>query len=236
LRNSLSLRLALGAALVCGVFGAIASAPASGAGNPAPARSQSKDWSIKADYIEACSCSLFCSCYFNTKPEGGMMCEFNNAVKITEGHVGDVKVDGLKVWLSGDLGGDFSKGKMKSAILTVEPGTTKQQQEAVMFLLGKIYPVKWAKMNADTSKITWEKNGMNGHAKLANGKGEVTLKGEKGANGQQVVINNLKYWGAQKNTGFYLAKGTHRYKGFGHNYSHKDRNGFFVHIESAGNG
>src|SRR5437764_222295 len=69
-----------------------------------------KTWSINADYIEACSCHLFCPCYFNTGPEGGMMCEFNNAVKIAEGHVGDVKVDGLKFWVSGDLGGDFSKG------------------------------------------------------------------------------------------------------------------------------
>ena len=51
---------------------------------------QDKTWSIKADYIEACSCSAFCSCYFNPEPEGGMMCEFNNAVKIASGHVGDV--------------------------------------------------------------------------------------------------------------------------------------------------
>src|SRR5437588_12486816 len=36
-----------------------------------------KSWSIKADYIEACSCNLFCQCYFSTKPEGGTMCEFN---------------------------------------------------------------------------------------------------------------------------------------------------------------
>src|SRR5438876_4991769 len=66
-----------------------------------------KTWAVKADYIEACSCSLFCSCYFNTQPEGGEMCEFNNAIKITEGHVGDVDVSGKKLWLSGDLGGDF---------------------------------------------------------------------------------------------------------------------------------
>ncbi len=48
-----------------------------------------KTWSIKADYIEACSCSAFCSCYFNPEPEGGMMCEFNNAVKIAVGHAAD---------------------------------------------------------------------------------------------------------------------------------------------------
>src|SRR5262249_9909495 len=76
-------------------------------------KDDAKTWAIKADYIEACSCSAFCSCYFNPEPEGGMMCEFNNAVKIASGHVGNVKLDGKKFWLSGDLGGDFTKG-MKS--------------------------------------------------------------------------------------------------------------------------
>src|SRR5215467_13820518 len=70
---------------------------------------KNSSWSVKADYIEACSCHLFCPCYFNTGPEGGHHCEFNNAVKIAEGHVGDVKVDGAKFWLSGDLGGDWPR-------------------------------------------------------------------------------------------------------------------------------
>ncbi len=48
---------------------------------------ENQTWSVKADYIEACSCHLFCPCYFNAKPEGGHHCEFNNAIKITQGHV-----------------------------------------------------------------------------------------------------------------------------------------------------
>ncbi len=201
---------------------------------PAKSAEPAKTWAVKADYIEACSCNLFCQCYFSTKPEGGTMCEFNNAVKVTEGHVGDVKVDGVKFWLSGDLGGDFSKGNMKSAVITVEPTATKPQVEAIKFLVGKIYPVKWKSVAVDKAPMTWERTGLNGHAKLGNGQGEVSLKGVAGPDGKLTVINNLKYWGAQKNTGFYLAKGTHHYKGHGHNYSHKDMNGFFIHIESAG--
>src|SRR5579859_6436095 len=186
-------------------------------------------WSIKADYIEACSCHLFCSCYFNTGPEGGMKCEFNNAVKVQEGHVGDVKVDGLKFWISGDLGGDFTKG-MKGAIITVEPGTSKKEEEAILFLIAKIYPVKWEKVEVDHALIKWEKNGMKGHALLGKGQGEVILEGVMEANGEQSVLRNVKYWGAQNNTGFFLAKSTHHYKGHGYDYSLKDRNGFFIHI------
>jgi hypothetical protein len=191
-----------------------------------------KTWSIKADYIEGCSCSLFCSCYYNTSPEGGMMCEFNNAVKIESAHVGEVKLDGKKFWISGDLGGDFTKG-MKSAIITFEPGTTKPEKEAIVFLIGKIYPVTWASVNMDEAPITWERNGQNGHAKLGD-KGEIRLEGAKGADGKPMIINNLKYWGAQKNNGFELAYSTHRYKGFGHDYKLARKNGFFIHIESSG--
>lgn len=192
-----------------------------------------KTWAIEADYIEACSCHLFCSCYFNTSPDGGHACEFNNAVKVASGHVGDVKVDGVKFWMSGDLGGDFSTGEMKSAVVTFDSAVTKEQQEALKYLIAKLYPVKWGKMQVDTAPITWEMNGMDAHAKVGD-KGSVDLVGVKDSHGKQSVVSNTNYWGAQKNDGFHLAKGTHAYKGFGHDYTFKDRNGFTIHVASEG--
>jgi len=192
-----------------------------------------KSWSLKADYIEACSCHLFCPCYFNTGPEGGHMCEFNNAVRIAEGHVGDVKVDGCKFWMSGDLGGDFSKGEMKTAIITFDTAVTKEQQEAIQFLVGKVYPVKFQTIVTDVAAITWEKKeDGSAWAKLGD-KAEVKLTPVV-ADGKQTVVRDLKYWGAQKNTGFYLCKSEHWYKGHGFDYRHSDKNGFCIRIESEG--
>ncbi|MBI1755953.1 MAG: DUF1326 domain-containing protein [Fimbriimonas ginsengisoli] len=188
-------------------------------------------WSIKADIIEACSCSMFCECYFNMHPEG-MMCEFDNAFSVAEGHMGDVDFSGKKFWLSGDLGSDFTKG-MKHGIVTFEPGTTKEQKGAIGFVLGKVYPVKWAEMNMDEAKMTWERTGDKGHATL-DGHGEVNLEAVPGANGKPIVINNLKYFGADTNNGFELAYSNHHYKGFGMDYTHEHRNGFFIHIEATG--
>lgn len=152
---------------------------------------------------------------------------------MADGHVGDVKVDGAKFWMSGDLGGDFSKGEMKSAVITFDPAVTLKQQEALKFLIGKVYPVKWASVTVDKAPITWEMRGDNAHAKLGTA-AEVTLTGVKDDGGKQTVISNLKYWGAQRNNGFHLAKGTHHYKGHGLNYKYEDRNGFMIHIESDG--
>jgi len=194
-----------------------------------------KTWSVKADYIEACSCNLFCQCYFQTSPEGGEFCEFNNAVKIREGHVGDTKVDGLKFWLSGDLGGDFSKGQMKSAVVTFDKGTSDDQKKAIVFLVGKIYPVTWGKVVTDEQPITWERNGNNGMAMIGDGTiGKVELTGVPGPDGKLVTIHDLKYWGADKNSGFELAHSVHHYKGNGFDYDETNKNGFFITVEAQG--
>ncbi len=80
-------------------------------------------WAMNASIIEACSCPMFCQCYFNPEPAahaegehaghggGKHYCKFNNAIKVNHGNYGATKLDGAKFWVSGDLGGDFSKGQ-----------------------------------------------------------------------------------------------------------------------------
>jgi hypothetical protein len=199
---------------------------------PTAVQQGEKTWAIKADYIEACSCNLFCVCYFQTRPDGERCCEFNVAVKITSGHVGDVKVDGEQYWLSGDLGGDFTKG-LKGVVITFDTRTPKEKRDAIGFLISKIYPYKFDSVKTDEGPITYQKDGWNGHATLGD-RAEITLKGVKDGNGDPSVIHNLQYWGAKKNDGFYLAFSDHRYKGNGYDYSHTHRNGFFITVEASG--
>src|SRR5574341_56733 len=89
----------------------VAASPAPPAGGTSPA------WNMNATIIEACSCPMFCQCYFNSEPAGhaghekegkaGHFCRFNNAFKVNKGSFGNVKLDNLKFWVAGDLGGDF---------------------------------------------------------------------------------------------------------------------------------
>src|SRR6185436_12860245 len=102
-------------------------------------------WSMNATAIEACSCPMFCQCYFNIQPAGhstmshgsmaGMseehFCKFNNAYKVNKGSYGATKLDGAKFWIYGDLGGDFSKGEMNWAVVTFDKATTKEQRDAI---------------------------------------------------------------------------------------------------------
>jgi len=213
------------AALGCAGSSSTSSSPGMGAAGE-------KSWAIRAEYIEACSCNLFCMCYFQSHPDGDRCCEFNMAVKIQAGHVGNVMVDGEYFWLSGDLGGDFTKG-LKGVVITFDQKTPKEKRDAIATLITKIYPYKFDSVKTDEGPITYKKDGINGHATLGD-RAEITLEGVKNKDGQPTVIKNLNYWGAQKNDGFYLAYGTHRYKGNGYDYSHKRMNGFFITLESSG--
>jgi hypothetical protein len=193
-------------------------------------------WSLKASYIEACSCDLFCACYFNTHPDKDY-CKFNNAIKIEKGHYGNVKLDGMKLWMAGDLGGDFSKGEMKSVYFTFEPSATQEQVDAALKVFAMIYPAKFMDQGVDRAPIVWEKKGKTAYAKLGDGQAEVTLSVVTGNDGRSpVVIKNLTYWGAKKNNGFVMAKSKHHYKGHQLDYAFEDANGFLIELESSGGG
>src|SRR5438552_4671917 len=95
----------------------------------APVAVQAKEahanWDFNATIIEACSCPMFCQCYFNAQPAdhpgccppnsdpkaAPRYCRFNNAFHVNHGSYGPTKLDGSKFWVAGDLGGDFSKGE-----------------------------------------------------------------------------------------------------------------------------
>lgn len=189
-------------------------------------------WSIKASYIESCSCRMFCPCYFSTKPDMHM-CEFNNVIMIKQGQLGSTKLDGMKIWMTGDLGEDFGDGQAEWLVVTFEPSATQEQMDAAGKIFSQIYPATWDDFRVDKKKIAME-FGENPHATLGNGEAEVSLEMIKDKHGKQVVINNLNYWGSKSNTGFKLGYGTHRYKGNGRDFEHEHVNGFLIDIEGKG--
>jgi hypothetical protein len=189
-----------------------------GADEPAKQQDQPKepDWAMNATIIEACSCPMFCQCYFDTKPAahgehaahggGEHFCKMNNAYKVNKGHYGETKLDGAKFWVAGDLGAEFSDGEMDWAVLTFDPAVTKEQREGIQKVLGHLYPVKWKSFTISEDKpVEWKADKERAVAKLDGGKAaEVVLKKNQGMSDEPIVIKNLKYWGAPRNDGFVL--------------------------------
>ena len=204
--------------------------------SPAQTATKEKPWSVKASFIDACSCNLLCPCLFNMHPDKNF-CRFNSAMKIEKGNYGDVKLDGMKVWMSGDMGADFSHGEFKSLYLTFEPSATQEQVEAATKVISQINPVKAKDSGVDRAPIEWERKGKTAHAKLGDGQGEISLSVLTGLDGKNpIVLRNVALGAEKKNNGLILAKSKHHYKGHQLDYAFEDKNGGIYEIESSGGG
>jgi Protein of unknown function (DUF1326) len=208
--------------------------------------SKAPEWSINATAIEACSCPMFCQCYFNTKPAGhhnhaggqDHYCKANLAYKINKGNYGAVKLDGTKFWLTDDLGGDFSQGKMDWTILTFDKSSTQQQRDAIAFIYKKLFPVQWNSFETAEGVIDkWEFNRDMAVATLDGGKtAEIRLKRFPGMTNDSVVIHNLKYFGAPRNDGFVLMPNEiETYRIGPKAFEFKGTNGFMITVDMNSN-
>jgi len=213
------------------------------------------DWSMNASIIEACSCPMFCQCYFTPRPAGhashGDMaghggaeehfCRANNVFQVNKGWYKGTRLDGAKFWASMDLGDDFTDGTMKWAVITFDPSVTPAQREGILAIVGYVYPVKWETPVAVAADlpIEWSHQGMKAVARLDGGKaGEVVLNGEavmRDGDGP-AVIKNLHYWGVPRHEGFVLMPNEVEAYRLGPNaFEYKGTNGFMITFDINAN-
>jgi hypothetical protein len=218
---------------------------AAGAGVAAPPAAQTPDWAVNATVIEACSCPMFCQCFFNDKPAGHHtaaghkhFCKGNLAWKINAGHRGAVKLDGVTFWLAGDLGGDLRSGQGEWAIVTHQATTTPEQREAVSVFLQRIFPMKW-KSYAEAEGVidTWRQDKDTAVATLDGGKtAEIRLKRFPGMSAEPILIRNLPYVAAPRNDGFALMPNeVEAYRKGPDAFEFKGTNGFTVTVDVTSN-
>ncbi|MCL6481559.1 MAG: DUF1326 domain-containing protein [Firmicutes bacterium] len=200
------------------------------------------DFHLTASYIEACSCDQFCPCYFNqhAKQHGNKhFCEFNMGIKVDNGQYKDVNLAGVKVWLTGDLGDEWAKGKANWLVVHFDPAVTEAQRAAMTDILLQLYPMEWNILGVETKPIYLNVDQAAGvaTARLGNGEGEIILERYAGDNpSKDIAINNLKYWAAQSNDGFLMWKNRrHYYVGHDKKLDYSGTNGFLITIHFHGN-
>lgn len=212
-------------------------------------------WAMNATVIEACSCPLFCQCYFNTAPAGHAagghaaagheghggggtkhFCKANNAYRINKGHYGATNLDGAKFWIAADLGDDFADGEMDWAVLYFDRKLSAEQKAGIGAIVPKLFPVKWKSLTTAEGNIdTWEYTNDAAVALLDGGKtGEVRLKRFQGMTNDPVVLKNVRYWGAPRHDGFVLMPNEVEAYRVGPNaFEYKGTNGFMLTLDMA---
>ncbi len=191
-------------------------------------------WRMKADYVEACSCHLFCPCYFNKHAEHPF-CEFNMAVTVREGHSGNVDLTGAKYWLTGDLGDKWGTDKKATWVMvSFDPKDTQPQRDALAPIIIKTYGLEWPELKIQEAPIEIHQSGDIVEARLAGGQqAYMKLQREPGIDGKGVLLKNVKYFDAVQNDGFQMYKSIeHRTDVAGHQFSYSDRNAFLITIVS----
>jgi hypothetical protein len=233
--------------LVLALAAIVTSACATGAGvrTAEPVAASTAEWSMNATIIEACSCPMFCQCYFNTEPashpgccppgtdpaDAPRYCKFNNAFRVNSGKSGDTDLAGARFWVAGDLGGDFSDGEMDRAVVHFDPAVTPAQREGILAALGALYPVRWKSFEVKADQpIEWTAGKGRSTAKLGGGKvAEVVLVKNQGMTEAPIVIQNLRYWGAPRYDGFVLmANEVQAYRTGDDPWETKGTNGFMI--------
>lgn len=92
------------------------------------------DWMIRTKQIGTCSCDYGCPCEFNAPPTR-VPCEGVMAMEITEGHYGDVRLDGLKVAGAYRWPGAVHDGN-GTWWSVVDKDASKEQVDALFTILG----------------------------------------------------------------------------------------------------
>ena len=107
-------------------------------GTKASSSPGNNDFAITSTYIEACSCDMFCPCYFNTHSTAHLgekmaehFCRANLVLKVDKGYYKTTKLDGAKVWIATDLGSDWSTGKDSWAVVNFDPSVSAEQKAAL---------------------------------------------------------------------------------------------------------
>lgn len=143
-------------------------------------------WAIKADYTESCSCSVPCPCSFGSPATRGH-CDASGLIEISEGHNGDVNLDGIKVAVSARLG--------SWAKFYVSENATDAQVDAAVALVrnvevfGDYYPESLENVTVEKAPINVERSGDN--IKFSTPFSNVSIDMMRGLNGDPVHITNL---------------------------------------------
>jgi hypothetical protein len=123
---------------------------------------------------------------------------------------------------------------MDWAVLHFDPSVTPEQREGIKNALAYVYPVKWKSFTVGPdAPMEWTATKDVATARLDGGKiGEVVLKRNQGMSDQPIVIQNLRYFGAPRNTGFVLMQNeVEAYRSGDKPYEYKGTNGFMITLD-----
>lgn len=160
-------------------------------------------WELKGELVLSCNCTVFCPCVLSLgqHPPTEGYCQTWAAVRIDDGHFGDVDLSGVKVGLIMEIPGLMSRGNWTAGLIVDDRASIYQTKALTRIFTGKaggttallsilvgrflgVYraPISYA-LDGETRRVSIE-NYVEGALTPVAGK----------ADGEAVVISNSQYW------------------------------------------
>lgn len=91
------------------------------------------DWRLEGEWIKNCTCDYGCPCDFNARPTQGE-CKGLLGMRITKGHFGDVRLDGLSFFVMVHFPGPLHEGNGQAQPI-IDERASPEQREALFGIL-----------------------------------------------------------------------------------------------------
>ncbi len=94
------------------------------------------EWRLEGEWIKNCSCAYGCPCDFNARPTQGH-CEGLLGMRITRGHFGEVRLDGLSFFVTVHFPGPLHEGNGQAQPIIDERATPEQRDALFGIMSGQ---------------------------------------------------------------------------------------------------
>lgn len=94
------------------------------------------EWTLEGEWIKNCNCAYGCPCDFNARPTQGH-CEGLLGMRITKGHFGDVRLDGLSFFVTVHFPGPLHEGNGQAQPIIDERATPEQRDALLGIMSGQ---------------------------------------------------------------------------------------------------
>jgi hypothetical protein len=94
------------------------------------------NWRLEGEWIKNCNCAFGCPCDFNAKPTQGE-CRGLLGMRITQGHFGDTRLDGLSFFVTVHFPGPLHEGNGEAQPIVDERATPAQREALFSIMSGQ---------------------------------------------------------------------------------------------------
>jgi hypothetical protein len=160
-------------------------------------------WAIKGELILNCNCTVFCPCVISLgdHPPTEGHCQTWGAVRIDDGHYGNIDLSGINIGLMIEIPGKMARGNWKTALFIDDRASHEAFDAICQIFTGKakgttgLFKVLVGEvLGAERQPVSYETDGKERHITVGRKIAGVVYPVQGKNPNEDLVVTNTKYW------------------------------------------